>query len=291
MKQYRGGVFFVDILGIGSLTRGHVVLTDHDYDTYKIRKNKSVYTLCAKILIKFRKILNSIRMRYQSVKVAQLSDCAFIWSEDPLELIEVTRQLMWDTVCAGILCRGGLAYGEIVEPNKVNNSLGEFVLGEAVTKAVDIEGAGKGCRVFCDVSFPTEVSSEMRFKDEPFVGLKNPADCSIVDEFKWYKYPGNMYEYNCMEKKEKEITTGLVKLVSHLRYSPYFRWNISSHQGEIQVASSIEAISSCVSQYVNGFDYKMPSESLVGFLDNKRSNEIQKDIFNLTKSDMADYFK
>ena len=51
---------------------------------------------------------------------------------------------MWDCLQNGILCRGGIAYGDIIEDN--NTNLGQMLLGNAVSKAVKLEQAGaKGC--------------------------------------------------------------------------------------------------------------------------------------------------
>lgn len=54
----------------------------------------------------------------------------------------------------GILCRGGLAYGEILESDD-SNQMGHFILGDAVTRAVELEGKAKGCRVLIDDELPS----------------------------------------------------------------------------------------------------------------------------------------
>jgi hypothetical protein len=79
MRQYQGAVFFVDILGIGALTRGRVTLLTEDYEAHGIKssKNKNTHFFSAKLLIKFRKILNNLKNN-KDIQVAQLSDCAFI---------------------------------------------------------------------------------------------------------------------------------------------------------------------------------------------------------------------
>ena len=87
MRQYQGAVFFVDILGIGALTRGRVTLLPEDYEAHGIKssKNRNEHYFSAKLLIKFRKVLNNLK-KNKDIKVAQLSDCAFIWSEKPIPL-------------------------------------------------------------------------------------------------------------------------------------------------------------------------------------------------------------
>ena len=150
MKEYSGAVFFVDILGFGALTQGKVDIAEEDLlaHRFSFEKNFSEHQFSAKLLLKFRRILTICSEGKNKVKVAQLSDCAFIWSEDTSLVINVAREIMWKSLLGGILCRGGLAYGQIVEPDKINTKLGMFVCGGAVTDAVKLEESGKGARVF-----------------------------------------------------------------------------------------------------------------------------------------------
>lgn len=123
--------FFVDILGVGALTQGKIEISENDFLAHNFGYNSgfSEHQFCAKLLLKFRRILISATQHVKNIKVAQLSDCAFIWSEDPNLVVNVARDIMWKTVLGGILCRGGLASGQIVEPDKINTKLGMFICG------------------------------------------------------------------------------------------------------------------------------------------------------------------
>ena len=80
MKEYSGAVFFVDILGVGALTQGKIDITEEDFlaHRFSFEKNFSEHQFCAKLLVKFRRILTNATERKKKIKVAQLSDCAFI---------------------------------------------------------------------------------------------------------------------------------------------------------------------------------------------------------------------
>ena len=196
MKQYDGAVFFVDILGVGALTRGHIRLDDDDYKAYEIitSKTKNHHYLCAKILIKFRSLLKKYANKDSGIDVAQLSDCAFIWGENPVQVADVARDFMWRAISSGILCRGGLGYGNVIEPDKVSRKIGKFILGEAVTKAVDAEKLGKGCRIFTDPTLASVVLSKIVSNTNAIEPLKNPLNSEIVDEFRWYLFPETIVE-------------------------------------------------------------------------------------------------
>jgi hypothetical protein len=244
MKQYKGAVFFVDMLGIGALTRKSVELCALDFETWGISKESSFneHVLCAKLLMKFRSCLTKIKNKHKGVKVAQLSDCAFIWSEDHVAVALAAQDMMWASVGSGLLCRGGIAYGDIVEPNRVAESLGLFVLGEAATKAVEFEGRGKGCRVYTDDIFAHQLSltsSATSFPIGTVSELRNPLTGEVIDEFRWYlrNTPGQ----NPMTLKSRH--KGLLRLISMLLGSPHFTWNASSSFGQVHLACSIESLS------------------------------------------------
>ena len=122
-----------------------------------------------------RRCLRDARYEFKTVNMAQLSDCAFIWSTDVRSLVNASRSLMWSCTRRGLLCRGGIAFGEIVEPDKEDRTIGRFVVGEAVTKAAGLERVGKGCRIFSDVDLPSNLH-ECLCQHAPFVALKNPLD-------------------------------------------------------------------------------------------------------------------
>lgn len=275
---------------MGALTRGNVPLSGDDFISRKIadREDQNEHVFSALLLIVFRKILNGIRVQHKSVKVAQLSDCAFIWSEDPKQVLNAAIRCMWNTVRNGILCRGGISYGNIIEPNLINNRIGKFILGEAVTKAVDMERAGKGCRIFSDVELPTEMSGKIHPKYDAFVGLKNPTDCSIVDEFRWYTLRNKSKQSSIDARlSDREVAEGLMELASRLLYSPDFGWNASSRAGEIHLASSIETITSNLEHIKGTPQLNFASEYTMGNLNVNRSHDAQKRIFALWKDEIS----
>ena len=286
MKEYSGAVFFVDILGVGALTQGKINITEDDFlaHRFSFKKDFSEHQFCAKLLVKFRRILTSVTEGKQKVKVAQLSDCAFIWSEDPHLVVNAAREIMWKAILAGMLCRGGLSYGQIVEPDKINTKLGMFICGGAVTDAVKLEEVGKGARVFIK---PELVSELTAIQASAFTPRKNPIDCSVFDEFLWYKYPDHINQIH--DNSARDNLTDIFKIIQAialLRYSPKFRWNVSSLQGKLQVASTIDIISSETTAFSCGVDLNFECESIINALDN-RSDKKYKDVFNLYKSEIS----
>jgi hypothetical protein len=292
MRQYKGGVFFVDVLGVSALTRKRVTLSESDYSAHGLSnpEHRTEHHLCANLLIKFRSVLNQIQKTRKQVKVAQLSDCAFLWSRDPLQLLNAAREFMWASTRKGLLSRGGIAYGDIIEPDKVNTSIGRFVLGEAATKAVEFEKLGKGCRIFSDVDLPSELSGRYYYRHEPFIGLKNPIDCSTVDEFRWFIFPDEIRKGATLDTNGEIVTTALMELVCMLCHSPQFGWNVASHQGAVQVASSVETLSSCVALFNKQLDYKVSSESLMGNLQSSRGERVLRRRLALVRSEIAAAF-
>lgn len=159
-----GGALYVDILGIGDLTKGKIPLSNDTVSAIRqlrsvsqeyIHQYFSVY-----LLTNFRNILASIKKVYPSINITQLSDCAFLWCTDLKVLIDAASRLMLDLIKKGIFCRGGLGYGEILVPSDdKNEELGRFVMGSAVTNAAIFEKLGKGCRIFTHPDFAREVGS------------------------------------------------------------------------------------------------------------------------------------
>ena len=276
MKQYSGAVLFIDMLGIGALTRGKIPLSDAEYASWGVAAAEAGrhHILGAKLLMQFRRSLLHTKSSWETVKVAQLSDCAFLWSPDPVAVVNAAREIMWHATRAGLLCRAGLAYGQIVEPNKVNRSLGQFILGDAVTRAVGFEGSGKGARVFCDSELAHEVLKNCSFQHEPFAPLRNPLDGTVVDEFRWYTLPSAVEKRNYLAQPPLETALGLVELLTTLRYSPRLSWNSLSTEGRIQVACTVEAVSKMIPTYVRSDDYTFTVEHVMESQP-KRSDEAQ----------------
>lgn len=269
LKEYAGAVFFIDILGVGALTQGKINITENDFKAhnFKYYNSDSEHQFCAKLLLKFRRILISSTVGVKNIKVAQLSDCAFIWSDNPSLVVNVARDVMWKCILGGVLCRGGIANGQIVEPDKINRKLGMFICGGAVTEAVKLESAGKGARIFIKPELVSELESIPHYA---FVPRKSLIDFSILDEFEWYRFPDSINSKSGVYNAKRNRVQ-IVKLVAMLRFSPKFTWNSASLLGEIQVASSIDIISSSIKD----LDLKFEYETILGRL-NERSEDKHK---------------
>jgi hypothetical protein len=147
MKSYQGAVLFVDMLGFSILTRGQLNLSAVECEPWKVDPDGQFphQLIGARILLAFRRALMRTKNAFKAVKVAQLSDSAFLWSKDVGALTDAGRYVMHEAAFMGLLCRGGLAIGGVHEPNKVNNSLGAFVVGDAATLAVLTRAKARGC--------------------------------------------------------------------------------------------------------------------------------------------------
>ncbi|WP_304343884.1 hypothetical protein [Chryseobacterium koreense] len=154
INKIQGAVFFVDILGFGELTQKKITLKNEDFsawlDQYSLEYENQ--NLAASILAKFREILLKVDEKFEDVTTSQLSDCAFVWSKNIKEVIISANNIMSECISNGVLCRGGLSYGEIIETSQ-NHKLGRFILGDAVTNAVKLEGIAKGCRIMIHQEF------------------------------------------------------------------------------------------------------------------------------------------
>ena len=181
MKEYEGAVLFVDILGIGELTSGDSIkITQADFEAICVSTNHSIsnQTYCAFLLSSFRRTLAGLNTK--GISVSQLSDCAFLWSEQPNLILSSARKLMWKNLRAGVLCRAGLSYGQIVQPDATNRKIGHFVCGDAVTRAAHLETRGKGARIFVDTKLP--VLSGLQYTPSEFSALKNARAFFVLIE-------------------------------------------------------------------------------------------------------------
>lgn len=265
MKQYDGAVLFIDMLGIGALTRGQVKLDDIDFDAWGLSASDRQHQLfAAKLLQQFRQCLVKVQASFETtLRVAQLSDCAFLWSANAAVVVNAARDLMWRVTRVGLLCRAGLAYGQIVEPEKVNRSMGAFVLGDAVTKAVGLEQSGKGCRVFCDTEIARSILKSHHFKHLPFHGLRNPLDGSVTDEFRWYLLPDPIQKRNYLEPQRLASALAQAEVLAVLRYGPRLNWNCSSSAGHVQIACSVEAVSAGLTLFFPHEDFEYTAEHVM----------------------------
>lgn len=249
LQKINGAVFFVDILGFGALTQNKIKLSAEDFKSWGIPRHlkKDNQSLAATILVDFRKILSNLSLEYNDVTISQLSDCAFIWSENIKDVIIVAHKIMWNCLESGILCRAGLSCGEIIETSQ-NNELGRLIAGKAVSDAVKLEGLAKGARIMIDqdvyralFEYDRAFCNKISFL---FRSVTNPLDYNTYDEFKWYYVP----ELNQINNPFDDgfiinVTKARLKLVLKLRMHPRFSWNSKSKEGLAQLIPSILFIS------------------------------------------------
>lgn len=252
INKYEGAVFFVDILGITALTNSKINLIDEDYEPWLAKYNieYSDQFLAASILAEFREILINLNYDFKDVTISQLSDCAFVWSKNITDIVLFASKFMVEAIRKGILCRGGLTYGEIIETNQ-EHKLGRFIVGKAVTDAAKLERISKGARVLIDEEFPHKLwELDKKFAERTlplFAPFTNPLDYNIYDEFKWYLCPDLTRDVNNLSvlttEEQISLTKERLKIANHVRCSPKYRWNSKSSEGLIQVRATISFIS------------------------------------------------
>jgi hypothetical protein len=185
------------------------------------------------------------------VTVSQLSDCAFIWGEEISNVLRFAFRFMHKAIDQGILSRGGLAFGEIIETEQIH-SLGRLIVGNAVTQAVALEGYAKGARILINQELPSELYGQDKgFSNkiyQMFLPFTNLLDYQVYDEFKWYltddldKIPD--YGLSTMSLDEKiAITKQRLKLANKIQHSELFNWNALTSQGSIQLQATSNFLS------------------------------------------------
>lgn len=242
MKSYQGGVLFIDMLGFGALTNGHLTLGAVECEPWKVDPSGAFphQLIAAQVLLAFRRALMRTMNAYKTVRVAQLSDAAFLWSKDIGALADAGRYVMHEAAAMGLLCRGGLAVGGVHEPNKANNSLGAFIVGDAVTRAVSHEGKGKGMRIFTDQDTVRHVLKAR--PDEVFTPLIDPLSGITIDEWQWYVPSPSLQQEHDNNNLHSRVKS-LVACHTMFRYSPKLSWSATTSEGRRQIACSVVAVS------------------------------------------------
>lgn len=251
IQKFEGAVFFVDILGIGALTKGQIDLNDADYEEWLSGYNyeRSHQFLAAAILAEFRKILIDLS-ELKNVTITQLSDCAFIWSRDLSAVLNFCSKFMHKAIESGILCRGGLSFGEIIITDQEHTGLGKFIVGKAVTEAVGLEGIAKGARVMINPDVVHALFKEnSKLSDNisvMFAPITNPLDFEIYDEFRWYLCRDiDHIDTNLITldfSKKVELTKQRLLIANLVRSSPKFLWNSKSTLGLAQLKATVKFI-------------------------------------------------
>lgn len=251
MKVYEGAVLFVDMLGFSALTEGAIDISESDFTAHKFTLDGvSAQVFGAKLLAKFRRRLDiylDMKLEGERLDIAQLSDCAFIWSKNVDLVAEVARKLMMTTLQSGLLCRSGMAYGQIIEPDLVNKKIGAFICGSAVTKAVKLEGTGKGARVFVCEQFESQLK---HIPHKAFYKSIENSDGRKIIEFEWFNFsklersitPVGMFDFYNNSNYLEESAVSRIKLVKALGSAPVFNWNRSSNEGKKQIDNTIRVL-------------------------------------------------
>jgi len=289
-------VFFVDILGIGALTKNQINLSKvplaiHGIKRKNIPHNAINHHLAAALLSKFREILVQLNTKHEQVKVAQLSDCAFIWSTNIKQLFLFACEFMHESIKNGILCRAGFASGDVIESTEDGKNIGKFIVGSAVTSAVKLERSGKGCRIFTEEDCAGKILSAFSRSTLIHKIIKEvviPTDYSVIDEIKWYllsTFGENLDESVDSENSLRKTIYNTVSISTCLNYSPIFSWNASNAEGRIHLSASIEAITSSVSLLIKNSDYKRDAYLVKDFLI-KRSNRDFRNRLKHLRSDV-----
>ena len=257
MNSYEGAVFFVDILGFSALTKGQVQnITQKDYGAWGVDYNlEHPYSfLAATILVEFRDVLQQLKQKLPSLHIAQISDCAFIWCEDMTEFLKGVHLFMWTAVKdKGILCRGGISYGEIVEVENVDYALGAFVVGDAVTRAAKNEGRLKGPRITMDENFPHDVWTHAKnahcieyISHDLFNELQSEINMEKADEYRWYLCDADFIANQKNPPTYKdcvELTKKRLEIANVLKYHPRMGWNSRGEEGLTHLSAGEFSIS------------------------------------------------
>lgn len=256
MKQKESGVFFIDILGFSALTKGQIKdISKKDFQAWGLKKTEyDLNFLSAKIILEFRSVLKQLKEKYPAINIGQLSDCAFIWSDDIVLLIQAVHFMMWTMIGEkGVLCRGGLSYGNIVEIDDVDYELGAFIVGNPATNAVKNEGRLKGPRVTMDLTITDKIQESFR-KDSLvmqlshylFHNIESMIDMNQVDEYRWYLFDNDKITSSSIGiidlNTRIQLTKKRLKLANVLRFHPRMRWNTLSEDGRIQLKAGIKSL-------------------------------------------------
>ncbi|KAE9627987.1 hypothetical protein [Parasedimentitalea maritima] len=257
MREFDGAVLFVDILGISALTTtASPLVSQVDFDALNAKTGASGgnQLYCANLLSKFRRNLTNCESR--NLKIAQLSDCAFLWSQDSRLVVRAAQALFLKNIETGVFARGGMTFGQIIEPEKTRKSLGQFVCGEAVTRAAKLEGTGKGARIFID----REIGGQQILGLSPraFEGLPNPSNYRVVDEFLWFSCPAETE--NAAEKINR--VRKIIDLIGKFKHAPTLRWNAASFAGRVHLGATVERLSVEVKKLCHEEAYSEPHFAL-----------------------------
>ncbi len=226
----KGCVCYIDILGIAYLST--TIKQQHIEELVK-------------------KLHNSIFLSIKSkdIDFSLLSDSVFLYSQNTDSLLIAISNIFRKCICAGVLIRAGLTYGEYsLIKSKLSH---KQIYGEAVSKAVQLESNGKGCRIFINSNFPHDSENSL-WNHNPiiFKPYKSYIDYSIIDVFEWplCPIPSNAEEL-------KKLIFNNYRVIVSLLYSPDFSWNTETEAGKIQLCATIDYISNIIKDMIKESKY------------------------------------
>lgn len=257
MTNKQSAVLYIDILGFSALTRGLVgEITDSDYQAYNLTtvEDKNCVVLAAKILSEFRNVLGDTQKKYPSIQICQMSDCAFVWTEDVKVFLPAVHYIMWNMIQnKGILCRGGVSYGEIIEVDTIYK-FGKTIVGDAATNAAKNESRLKGPRISMDANFPDAIWDA--FTDDLFIqstandlfhAITSEVDLSEENEYRWFLFDDD-YLIKTLGKSLSfddcvELTKQRLKLSNMVKFHPRMGWNTRSAEGMTHLRAGLLSLS------------------------------------------------
>ncbi len=267
-------VCYIDLLGFSNLT------TDSTKNERKI----------CKILSKFDSFV-SIEKSNNNFAHSSLSDSVFIISNDLPTILHSLSNIFRKCILDGILLRGGLAYGKC---KFLKTAIAENIYGDAVSKAVHLEGAGKGCRIFTDENVPMQVDNKSKLYSLLFKTYQSPLDYREVNVFEWENINEKfVYKRKYHNKKEKTEIKKLIvenfKLINILRFSPIYSWNAKFPEGKIQIYATIDFISNTTREIGKGIiDINtLPFITYNDISNNKREKKIVENFNNMIKKTLS----
>ncbi|MBD5435102.1 MAG: hypothetical protein HDR36_01065 [Treponema sp.] len=269
----------------------------------KIMESDWAYNIVDTNLKKFHEIVEKQCQPYQDAEYSVLSDSFFIIDESSDEILFIVANIFRECIKSGILVRGGLAYGTfyIVRPHMEKFN----IYGAAVTKAVNYEKLGKGCRVFTDSDFPISCKAFSITNPQLFGHYKNSSDYSVLDCFEWLMIkddyvlnPSDVDNLACFHnpanvKNAFELFYDNFEVYCNLCFSTKFAWNLKNNFGIIQIGASIEYLSALIdktyrlSPNINIVDYQEKIEDGQNYAKNsKRSEDV---VMKMIKSKIDDF--
>ena len=177
-------------------------------------------------LLDFSGPLTLAARNFPQVRFNVFSDCAFIATnkENAKDLLSAIRYAFSQWISDGILVRGGIAIGSYNETQSFAHSIapknyvGSLFSGSAVTRAVKLEGSGKGALLFTN-----EKCAEFYNKNysEPIFEIENSLFIGWSDEesiLYWFTGISFLRLINLLQLKNINKSI-MYKLLNNIKYA------------------------------------------------------------------------